>query len=281
MSVLRSCRRGSVAGCSSFLRCVSDCCSILSICLSSCGWTCAWACCLRLGGRHALRLELAAICCSCSARLLVRLVLLVLLLRARACRGCDWSALAGCLDRSTLISSGPLVPGAEARGQPVGGPPRVGALGQRAVVLLAEVEVERGQRRAPRARRGRRARTAADARATNPPQRRQPCGSPSCLARAGAGAAGGRSGRRRSPSSAGSSVMRGEHRDRDDERRRVAERRHERDVDDGEREQRDHHRAAGEHAPRRPRSRSRARSTRRVAIPSRRCSRWRVTMNSA
>ena len=87
------------------------------------------ACCLRLGGRHALRLELAGdllppwpVAClfalsfwSCSS---VESL-------SRFCLVRPWPA---CSDRSTLISSGPFAPGPEAGGQAVEGPPRVGAL---------------------------------------------------------------------------------------------------------------------------------------------------------
>ena len=74
---------------------------IWSSCLLNCGWTCAWA---WSGG-----MPCASSCSSCCWACLLALSLLScspeLILSI-----CFWSAFAGCLDRSTLISSGPFVP---------------------------------------------------------------------------------------------------------------------------------------------------------------------------
>ena len=104
----------------------------------------------------------AAICCSCLSAFC-----LAWLFWSDSCLLTSsilaWSGLAGCLDMSTLTSSGPFVPGAEGRRQPVVRLPRIGALRERAVVLLAEVEVERGSASATEHGDARPARTAAGA----------------------------------------------------------------------------------------------------------------------
>ena len=135
----RSCSRGSVPSFSAFLRWSDAFEEIWSSCLFSCGWTCA--CAWSPGGacpapRAAVLLLLG---------LLVGLVLVVLLARVdlvdlllirlrRLLRQVD-------ADQQRAVGAR-----AEAGGQAVVGPARVGALRHRAVVLLAEVEVERRER---------------------------------------------------------------------------------------------------------------------------------------
>ena len=79
----------------------------------------------------------------------------------------------------------------------------------------------------------------------------------------------------------GSSVIAAVDRDRDDERRGVAERRDERDVARRRATAARRSPSCRRTRPRRRTSRSRARSTPASSMPSRRCSRCRVTMNSA
>ena len=178
-----------------------------------------------------------------------------------------WSGLAGFADRSTLTSSGPLEPAPKPARHDVVGLARLGALRQRAVVLLAELEARRRDREREQDRPSRRSRTAAGAWPRSAAQRCQPCGFPSCHAvgqreapRVDAGA--------EQPQQGGQQRDRGQHRDRDDDRRRVAERRDERDA-------RRWRATAARSSPcsrrrprRRPTSRSRGRPTRRW--PSRR-----------
>ena len=152
---------------------------------------------LRLGGRGALRLELARDLRLFVGRLLVRLVLLVLLLGRELVevRLVGSGRLLGQVDAD---QQRPVGPRPEAGREAVERPPRVGALRQRAVVLLAQVEAEGGQRE-------RRQHDDRDDRrtATGGARRTRPSASSRGDGRrpwpAATGSAGGRSGPRRSP----------------------------------------------------------------------------------
>ena len=113
IAFLRSCSRGSVAGCSSCLRLSADCCLILSSCLSSPGCTCDFACSWACAGGTPCASSPPAICCSLAVACLFALSFWSCSSELSLSRF-FWSGAAGLADRSTLISSGPFAPGPNA-----------------------------------------------------------------------------------------------------------------------------------------------------------------------
>ena len=115
-----------------------------SSCASSCGWTCACACAgpgraARPGprGSRGLLLLRSAFCLACFFWSDSCLSIL---------SSCSWSAFAGFLRQVDADEQRAVGADAEPGRHPVVGLPRLGARRQRAVVLLAEVEVEHRQR---------------------------------------------------------------------------------------------------------------------------------------
>ena len=109
MSVRSLVSRGSVAFWSSCLRCEDALSLICLFCLSSCGWTCA--CAWAAGTPWASRLATCASAFFFASAFWSDSCL-------ESWSSLDWSGLAGCLDMSTLTSSGPLAPAPNAAVSP-------------------------------------------------------------------------------------------------------------------------------------------------------------------